>query len=171
MLLACLCFSTGIQAQKRLVRNYIDQYSDRCKELSQSYQIPACIIMATAIVESGAGSSRNARLLNNHFGIVGKNKLAQRKPPVKTKYKQFNSIDDSYIAFCKLICRKRFFSKLKGETDCEKWVEAISASGYSTTPEVWKSQIRLAIRKYHLSRLDEAPEDKTASTDQPAEHN
>ncbi|RFM27452.1 glucosaminidase domain-containing protein [Deminuibacter soli] len=151
---AFFCPPVNAQQHKYLVRDYVNEHTDKCKELSQSYGIPASIIIGTAIVESGAGSSRNAQLLNNHFGIVGKNKLAQRNPPIKTKYKQFESVDASYEAFCKILSRRKYYQTLKDDRDYSKWVSAISAAGYSTTPDVWKQKMMHTIKKYHLTNLD-----------------
>lgn len=154
LLLSVLLYFSTSHAQKHLVRDYVNDHADKCKELSGSYGIPASIIMGVAIVESGAGSSRNAKLLNNHFGIVGKNKLAQRNPPIKTKYKQFESVDASYEAFCKLLSRRKYYKTLKDSTEYEPWVTAISKAGYSTSPDIWKSKMLHTIKKYHLTDLD-----------------
>jgi len=147
------------QADGQLIRNYINKYKDRTAELSKEYGIPSSIILATAIVESGAGSSRNANLLCNHFGIVGKNKLMKRKPPIKTKYKQYPTIDDSYVAFCRLVSHKKYYPKLKDDMDYKKWVTAIAGAGYSTQADVWKSKIFYTIKKYKLVALDKSSDE------------
>ena len=54
---------------------YASTYKSLADSLSKIYKIPSALILGIAIVESGAGSAKNAKLLNNHFGIVGHNDL------------------------------------------------------------------------------------------------
>lgn len=132
-----------------VVKNYIKQYSELVKSLSEEFGIPTSIITAISIVESGAGKSRTARLLNNHFGVVGKNKLMKTKG-IKTKYKQYASAEQSYREFCKMITRKKYYAKLKNNNNHKLWIEAMAKAGYSTQPEVWKKEILRAIKLYRL---------------------
>ncbi|MFL9481698.1 glucosaminidase domain-containing protein [Chitinophagaceae bacterium LWZ2-11] len=150
-LLVCMCQLSNAQSR---IRQYIEKHKEETLALADSFEIPASIIIGTAIMESGAGSSKTSKLLNNHFGIIGKNNLAKRKPPVKTKYKQFETVHDSYVAFCRIVKRKKFYKKLKGENNYTKWVDAISKAGYSTSPGIWKNEMLKTIKKYKLDKLD-----------------
>ena len=84
---------------------YIKTYKPLADSLAKVYQIPVKLILAIGIIESSSGTSRNAKLLNNHFGIVGKNDLMKTKH-IKTMYKQYPSAYESYLDFIKLICKK-----------------------------------------------------------------
>lgn len=128
---------------------YVKKYKPLVDSLSKAYGIPSCIIFGVAILESGSGTSRNAKLLNNHFGIIGKNNLMVTKG-VKSRYKQYTSVAGSYVDFCKLLARKKYYKKLKDNKDCSLWVEAISKAGYSTVPEEWKKRVLATIRKNKL---------------------
>ena len=121
--------------------------------LSMVYGVPTSIILGVAILESGSGTSRNCKLLKNHFGIVGKNDLLKTKR-IKTRYKQYNDSLASYVDFCKLMTKKKFYKKLKDSADYVLWAEAISASGYSEIPEYWKTKVVETIRKNKLNRFD-----------------
>ena len=66
-------FTSNVNAG--VVRDYINKYHNLVEQLSAEYGIPTSVITAISIVESGAGQTKNGRLLNNHFGIVGKNNL------------------------------------------------------------------------------------------------
>lgn len=136
-------------AKAGLVERYIAQYKDLVKSLSDEFGIPTSIITAISIVESGAGQSRNTKLLNNHFGITGKNNLRKTKG-IKSKFKQYDSPEESFREFCKMLTRKKYYAKLKGNNDYKLWVNAMSKAGYSTQPEVWKKMITGAIKKYKL---------------------
>lgn len=61
------------QAQSK----YINTYKGIADSLSKEYNIPLKVIFGIALIESSNGTSRNCRLLKNHFGIVGKNNLLQ----------------------------------------------------------------------------------------------
>jgi Bax protein len=132
---------------------YIKQYKPIADSLSAIYGIPSSVMLGIAIIESGAGKSRNCKLLNNHFGIKGKNDLLKTKG-IKTAYKQYPDGRASYVSFSKLMTRKKFYPKLKGKMDHHLWLEAISKSGYSTIPDEWKRNITAAIRKHKLAEMD-----------------
>lgn len=128
---------------------YLQAYKPLADSLSVVYGIPASVMLGVAIIESGSGTSRNAKLLNNHFGIVGKNNLLKTKG-IRSRYKQYPSVKASYIGFCQLLTRKKFYPKLKGNNDYKLWLEAMSKAGYSEAPVEWKARISSAIRKHKL---------------------
>jgi Bax protein len=130
-------------------KSFVQKYAALAHSLSETYGIPSSVILAIAIVESSSGTSRNCKLLNNFFGIVGKNNLLKSKG-VRTRYKQYTSDTASFTDFCKLIARKRFYAKLKGSKNHTDWVVAISKAGYSEVPETWKQRILATIKKNHL---------------------
>jgi Bax protein len=138
-----------LQAQS----SYIRQYKPIADSLSLIYGVPASVMLGIAIIESGAGKSRNCRLLNNHFGVKGKNNLLKTKG-IKSAYKQYPDGRASYVSFCKLMTRKKFYKRLKGNKDHKAWLDAISKAGYSTVPEEWKRNITAAIRKHKLTEYD-----------------
>ncbi len=148
-LLVGFLFFNMQSAKAGLVEKYITQYRELVKSLSDEFGIPTSIITAISIVESGAGQSRNTKLLNNHFGITGKNNLRKTKG-IKSRFKQYDSPEDSFREFCKMLTRKKYYAKLKGNNDYTLWVNAMAKAGYSTQPTVWKKMITGAIKKYKL---------------------
>lgn len=131
---------------------YIRKFKPLADSLSEEYGIPAAVILGVAIVESGAGTSRNCKLLNNHFGITGKNNLLKTKG-IRTRYKQYPDARASFIDFCKHVKKKKYYKKLKGTPGYLPWVDAISKSGYSEAPATWKQRIISVIKKYKLSAV------------------
>ncbi len=107
-------------------------------------------MLGVAIMESGSGTSRNCKLLNNHFGIIGKNNLLKTKG-VKSRYKQYPDAMASYVDFCRLMTKKKFYKKLKGNMDHKLWADAISKAGYSEIPAIWKQRLLDIIRKNKLA--------------------
>lgn len=107
------------------------------------------------MLESGMGTSRNAKLLKNHFGIVGKNNLAKRGETYRSKYKEYKTPEDSYEHFVKVISKKKWFAKLKGTTDVAVWLKHMSHSGYSSAGDVWITRVSAMIKRYKLYELDD----------------
>lgn len=150
--LCSLFLSTTIHSQ---TKSFIKKYRFITDSLSHEYKIPVSIILGVSIIESSSGTSKNCKLLNNFFGIVGKNSLLKSKG-IRTRYKQYKNDTASFADFCKLLTRKKFYSRLKGNKNYKVWLDAISKSGYSEAPEVWKHRISSAIRKHELADYDKS---------------
>lgn len=129
---------------------YLARYKPLADSLAAEYEIPASVILGIAITESGGGTSRNCKLLNNHFGIVGKNDLWKTKK-IRSRYKQYPDATASYVDFCKKVKKKKYYKHLKGKTDYTLWLDAMSKSGYSEAPAIWKSRVISVIKKNKLA--------------------
>lgn len=92
------------------------------------------------MLESGSGQSRNCRLLNNHFGIVGKNNL-QQTHGIKTRYKQYPSNEASFYDFVRVVSGKKYYAALKGNPSCRAWIVEMSKYGYSEVPGEWVKNV------------------------------
>ncbi len=148
-LAASLFFSLSPQAQS-VTKKFLTKYTPLADSLSEAWGIPTAIILGTAIIESSTGTGRNARLLNNYFGVVGKNNLLKTKG-IKTRYKQYPSDTASFADFCKVLSHKKYYPKLKGNPHYKLWIDAISKAGYSEDAGVWKREVTGAIQRYKLS--------------------
>ncbi len=137
--LLALMFSANAQ-NKAYVANHLFMATI----LSQTYGIPASVILAVASIESSGGNGPAARVLNNHFGIEGSNEIVNKNGH-KSRYKQYANDLASYIDFCKLMTRKRFYHKLKNNPDPLAWVKAMSNAHYSESPEEWKQKVMSVI--------------------------
>lgn len=133
--LLAVIFSASAQNKK-----YITNHKVIATLLSEHYGIPASVILAVAAVESSGGAGPAAKVLNNHFGIVGKNDIVNHRGH-KSRYKRYDNVYASYIDFCNMITRKRFYSKLKNNDNPQLWIKAMSHSGYSEKPEEWEQKI------------------------------
>lgn len=132
-------------------RNFEEKYGPLADSLGAVYGIPPSVILGVAIIESGSGKSRNARLLNNFFGIKGKNNLLKTKG-IRSSYKQYPSDTASFVSFCGLVSRKKFYPRLKGNPDYRLWTDALSHAGYSEIPETWEKLINSTIRNHQLDK-------------------
>lgn len=140
-LLLCLIMCLAVSGQQSA---YVKKYKPLAKKLANKYEIPYSLILGVAIIESSSGKSRTCRLLNNHFGIKGKNNLL-RKRGIRTSYKQYPNAKASYEDFCGLVTRRKFYPSLKGNPDPAIWIDKLSKTGYSERPEEWKRRITLVI--------------------------
>ena len=131
---------------------FVKKFRPLADSLSTEYGIPASVILGISVLESSSGTSRNCKLLNNYFGIVGKNKLLKTKG-IKTRYKQYDNATASFIDFCHVIKKKKFYKILKGNMNYKLWVDAISKKGYSEIPDIWKERVLTTIRKNKLSTI------------------
>jgi len=128
---------------------YIKKYKPLSDSLSAVFEIPSNVILGIAIVESSSGQARNCKLLNNHFGIVGKNNLLKTNG-IKTRYKQYANSRESYIDFAKMISRKKYYEKIKGNSNSSDWIDEISKHGYSEKPTIWSMRVKEVIKKNKL---------------------
>lgn len=147
-LFCCICIFASLPAQTA-ASQYIKKYRVIADSLSHEYSIPSAVILGVAIVESSAGTSRTVRLMNNHFGMTGKNKL-KATHNIKTMYKQYPSAASSYRDFCLLVVNRKFYPKLQKNKDYKAWLSAISKTGYSARPEEWVKRVSGVIVKNKL---------------------
>jgi flagellum-specific peptidoglycan hydrolase FlgJ len=74
---------------------------------------------------------------------------------IRSSYKQYKSDTASFVDFCKLIERKKFYPTLAGNPDYRPWILGLSKTGYSEVPETWRKLITGAIQKNKLDKLVE----------------
>lgn len=129
-------FAHNVVAQKS---DYFAENWALAYEMQEKYEIPACLILSVAYVESGGGVSKVGRLLNNHFGIVGSSK--PEISGLKSKYKYYPSIRDSYIGFCVLVSSKKYYSGIKGNLDIRLWANSIASMGYAENATLWSNTV------------------------------
>jgi Bax protein len=130
---------------------YINNHRVVAEVLAKTYGIPAAVILAVAAIESSGGTCATARVLNNHFGIEGDNEFVTPSG-FSSRYKQYDNALASYIDFCQLITRKRFYPRLKNNQNCKAWVKAISKCGYSEVPQQWEQKVFSVLSRIEYSR-------------------
>ena len=134
---------------------YIAEHSLKAQFLMQNYGLPASLILAVAIHESAAGKSKIARYLNNHFGIKGQNSNKE----IKSSYKDYPSVDSSYVHFVNFLLSRSYFAALFDKFhpyDYRAWAYGIQKAGYAGS-RTWASQVIAIIKKYDLDQLDSRP--------------
>lgn len=153
LFLTCLTFSSKAQT----TADYINAYAEHAQVLMREYKVPASVILAVAIHESAAGTSKIARYLNNHFGIKGANSNSE----IRSSYKDYASVNESYDHFLDFLKSRVSFSSLfdkYDQYDYKNWARGIHRGGYARS-RTWTSQIIGIIRKNNLYQYDERPDD------------
>jgi len=148
----------SLSSYAQTTRNYIEENLPLAQELMKENHIPASIILGIAIHESAAGTSKIARYLNNHFGVKGDNKSKK----IKSSYKGYESVEDSYNHFIEFMHSRSAFAKLfdkYDEDDYLNWARGIQKGGYASSRS-WASQVIGLIKKYELFKYDDLPPSK-----------
>ncbi|MFD1769249.1 glucosaminidase domain and LysM peptidoglycan-binding domain-containing protein [Sphingobacterium suaedae] len=139
-------------AQKFSPSSYIAEHKIMAQQLMLETGVPASVILAIAIHESAYGNSKIAKHLNNHFGIKGKN----TSKVIRSAYKGYGSVKESYLDFVGLLKRRKSTNNLfddHSHSDYKGWVKGIARSGYSTTGS-WSSKVLATINRYNLDEYD-----------------
>lgn len=152
-----LCFTLiTFSAAAQSTEDYINAYADHAQTLMRESKIPASVILAVAIHESAAGTSKIARYLNNHFGIKG----ANNNRHIRSSYKDYPSALESYDHFIAFLTSRMAFRTLfdkYDQYDYKNWARGIQRGGYASS-RTWASQIIAIINRNNLDQYDERPE-------------
>lgn len=143
-----------------VVKAYIQDFKDTAKDNMRRHGIPASIILAQGILESGAGKGTLCISANNHFGIKCHSDWTGDKvyhdddseQECFRKYKDPAGSYDDHSLF--LTTRSRYASLFKLEKDdYEGWAHGLKAAGYATDPKYPAKLIGL-IENYDLAQYD-----------------
>ncbi|WP_158266895.1 glucosaminidase domain-containing protein [Chitinophaga niastensis] len=149
-----LLMLSNVGFAQQTTNSYLKKYKPVSVELMQETGIPASVILGVAMLESGTGTSRNAKLLHNHFGIVGSNSMAKIKPGHHSVYKQYVTDLASYEHFVELLAKKKWFGQVKGNPQFTVWLQKMNHSGYSSAGHEWIRRVTSIINRYKLYKLD-----------------
>lgn len=133
------------------VHAYVDRYASMALRLEKEYGIPAPIILAQGILESGAGTSSLTRASNNHFGIkagngwTGRVHRAWDDEKVKSRFRCYSSADESFMDYAKLLSTSKNYRSLFDINiyDYRGWANGLKKAGYATAPHYAQALIGL----------------------------
>lgn len=152
--LLCFVFITTIAVAQKTVKKFIKKYESLAVEKSKTHQIPASIILGVSMVESDAGRSIICKSLNNYFGVKGANKSSQKKMGYQSAYKEYKTAAESFEHFCQIVKKKRFYQKLKGNTDYKEWLKQMNQAEYAAAKQKWIDHIIKTIKVFNLTQYD-----------------
>lgn len=143
-----------------LINNYVLQYKDIAMVNMQKYGIPASIILAQGILESGAGKGDLAIEANNHFGIKCHNdwlgeSVRHDDDSSQECFRKYNEASESYRDHALfLVGKKRYAALFTYEKDDYKtWAKGLRAAGYATDPN-YPDKLIGYIERYNLHQYD-----------------
>jgi len=121
--------------------------------------IPASIILAQGILESGNGNSSLARYANNHFGIKctseWKGKGYYKEDDTRNDcFRVYKDARESYKDHSEFLKRKRYsFLFELDRNDYKNWAYGLKKAGYATNPKYPELLINL-INRHKLYQYD-----------------
>ncbi len=143
-----------------LVNGYIFHYKDIAMSNMKNFGIPASIILAQGILESGAGQSKLALTSNNHFGIKcytdwkGETTLYDDDKSQEC-FRKYKNPEESFQDHADIVSKRKRYATLfdlpKG--DYKGWAKGLRAAGYATDPSYPEKLINY-IERYHLDQYD-----------------
>lgn len=143
-----------------MVYNYVMTYSEIAMQNMRDYGIPASIILAQGVLESGSGKGELSSKSNNHFGIKCHKEWTgesvthddDTKGECFRKYKDPAESYRDHALF--LTSRSRYNSLFQlPKDDYEGWAKGLRAAGYATDPGYPQKLIGL-IERYQLYKFD-----------------
>jgi hypothetical protein len=140
------------------IHNYINNYKFLAISEMQRSGIPASIILAQGIHETGAGTSDLVLASNNHFGIKCKTswtgQVVYHDDDARGEcFRSYAAAEDSYRDHSDYLSqtpRYAFLFKLSPE-DYESWAYGLKKAGYATNVKYSQILIKL-IRDYDLQK-------------------
>lgn len=153
-LIILLCIGGVLSAfsQRRLSSYdaYIEKYHSIAEEHQARYGIPACITLAQALLESGAGESELSRKANNHFGIKCHDWKGRSVRYRGECYRKYDRVADSYRDHSEFLQRSRYSELFELRvTDYKGWARGLKRCGYAEDPR-YASKLITIIEDYDL---------------------
>jgi LysM repeat protein len=136
--------------QNDKVQRYIDAYKDIAIAEMIRTGVPASIILAQGILESGCGESDLCKKSNNHFGIKCKDDWAGEKVyhDDDTKgecFRVYASAAESYKDHSDFLKNRPYYAELfkLDPIDYEGWAKGLKKAGYATERDYPQRLIKL----------------------------
>ena len=153
-----LTMSLAAQKQNEAYLAYIEEWKQTAIENQADYGVPASIIMAQALLESGAGQSELAVNANNHFGIKCTSDwfggVYYYDDDSKGEcFRQYGNAAESFKDHSLFLKRPRYTTCFEiAVEDYEGWAQRLKACGYATDPS-YASKLVKIIEDYRLDTL------------------
>jgi LysM repeat protein len=145
--------------------SYIESFKGVAIEQMNASGIPASIILAQGILESGNGNSSLAKFANNHFGIKctsdWKGKGYYKDDDARNDcFRVYKDARESYRDHSEFLKRKRYsFLFELDKNDYKNWAYGLKQAGYATNPKYPDLLVNL-INRYKLNQYDQPETEK-----------
>lgn len=143
-----------------VVKGYVEKFKDIAMSNMKNYGIPASIILAQGILESGAGKGDLALSGNNHFGIkchvgwVGET-VFHDDDAAQECFRKYNDPSESYKDHSLFLTTRPRYSSLfvLDRDDYKAWAKGLRSKGYATDPK-YPEKLISYIERYNLHQYD-----------------
>jgi flagellum-specific peptidoglycan hydrolase FlgJ len=143
-----------------VVTNYVSQYKNIAMSNMKSYGIPASIILAQGILESGAGRGDLAKNANNHFGIkchadwTGES-VRHDDDASQECFRKYAESGESFKDHALFLTGRDRYSSLFDlpKDDYQAWAKGLRKAGYATDPR-YPEKLISYIERYNLGQYD-----------------
>lgn len=152
--------TSNVKTYAEEIKAYVENYKDVAMSNMKNHGIPASIILAQGILESGAGKGKLALSANNHFGIkchkewTGES-VKHDDDAEQECFRKYELPSESYRDHSLfLTSRPRYSSLFKlDKGDYESWAKGLKAAGYATDVKYPEKLIGL-IERFELYQYD-----------------
>ncbi|MDP1747797.1 MAG: glucosaminidase domain-containing protein [Bacteroidota bacterium] len=139
---------------------YVQNFKEDAIKEMLLYNIPASIILAQGMLESGNGTSDLAVLANNHFGIKCHDEwegptFIKNDDTEDECFRKYPTVLDSYTDHSLFLKSRARYSQLfeLNRTDYRAWAKGLKEAGYATDPDYTKRLLDL-IETHELFKYD-----------------
>lgn len=143
-----------------IIGNYVLQYKDIAMKNMKTYGIPASIILAQGILESGAGRGDLAVSANNHFGIKchtgwDGDSVRHDDDSAQECFRKYNDPGESFKDHSLFLTGRSRYANLftLSKEDYKSWANGLRKAGYATDPK-YPDKLISYIERYDLAQYD-----------------
>jgi flagellum-specific peptidoglycan hydrolase FlgJ len=143
-----------------VIVSYISKFKEIAMGNMKNYGIPASIILAQGILESGAGRGDLAISANNHFGIkchVGWTGESVKHDDDSDQecFRKYDNPSESFKDHALFLTGRSRYAKLfeYSKGDYKAWAKGLRAAGYATDPK-YPDKLISYIERYNLHQYD-----------------
>ncbi|WP_396143663.1 glucosaminidase domain-containing protein [Flavobacterium sp.] len=152
--------TSNVKTYEEEIRLYVASFHEIAKNNMKTHGIPASIILAQGILESGAGKGRLAQSANNHFGIkchkgwTG-DSVKHDDDAEQECFRKYSQPSESYKDHSLfLTSRSRYATLFKlDKGDYQSWARGLKSAGYATDVKYPDKLIGL-IERFELYKYD-----------------
>jgi len=152
-------------------RAFLESIAPAARDSQRRYGVPASVVIAQAVLETGWGTSQLAHSARNYFGMtcgpagagpiatgcrVGSDRVCDNTGcwPSAASFRVYESLADSVADHGQqLKTNRRYKSAYKARSRPETFVKRMAKAGYATDPGYAKRVIGI-MKKYRLSRYN-----------------
>ena len=143
-----------------VVVNYVAQFKNVAMDNMRIYGIPASIVLAQGILESGAGRGDLAVNANNHFGIKCHedwrgDTIRHDDDSDQECFRKYDNVSESFKDHALFLTSRGRYSNLfaLSKGDYKGWARGLRTAGYATDPK-YPNKLISYIERYNLQQYD-----------------